>query len=199
MNEIKPFKHDYFQPHFWLWQKYYKNRHVYCIYFVYAHVDKTIIIVFIHQTKFIHLGRWTKNFWFKCLNATNCTYLIPFDKLFAILKCFGDVDRPERNVRASRWHCARCIAWALLQIWRCGGRGWRWYFCWGLLLRWMLLRFCCKCWCCHFCAVFFLFIEYHESATLWFSSAVSLLFSEFKCSGVACLQILNYFHFDQSL
>lgn len=81
------------------------------------------------------------------------TYLIPFDKLFAILKCFGHFNRSERYVCSGRWCRAGCVAWTTL-LWICsdgGGRWWRWCFWWCLMLWRLLLRFRCKCWCCHFC------------------------------------------------
>lgn len=82
------------------------------------------------------------------------THLIPFDKLFAILKRFGHFDRPERYVCSGWWYRTGRIAWTAL-LWICsdggGRRWWRRCFWWRLMLWWLLLRFRCKCWCCHFC------------------------------------------------
>ena len=85
------------------------------------------------------------------------TYLIPFDKLFAILKRFGYFNRSKWYVCASRHRIGSCVAWALLWIWCGGWRRWWWCLIWCLMLRWLLLGFACKCWCCHFYAFSTLF------------------------------------------
>lgn len=95
------------------------------------------------------------------------TYLIPFDKLFAILKCFGHINRSKWYVCASRHRIGGCVAWALLWIW-CGRR-WRRWWClgWCLMLRWLLLGFACKCWCCHFYACFPLSLHFLRTILLY--------------------------------
>lgn len=97
----------------------------------------------------------------KLLENRYITYLVPFNKLFTILKCFWHFDRPKRYVCSSWWYHTSCIAWTTM-LWICcccgscccnyGGR-WRWWWCfwWCLMLWWLLLCFCWKCWCCHFC------------------------------------------------